>query len=199
MWKNYLLSSWRILIRQRLVSLIHILGLAAGLSAATLIYLYVNSELQYDIHHPDAERIYRLNSVLILDGQTDRVAMNSLRAASELADQYPEIEAFCRIIDIGKQSVWYGEKMFSEDGVSFADSTYFNFFSYRFVAGDSKHCLDQPMQMAISKEVAIKYFGSAEEAIGKSLKFARKSYQISAVFIDGEKETQLPYSMIISL
>lgn len=199
MWRNYLISSWRTLLRQRSISLIHILGLAAGLSAAILIFLYVESELQYDKHHPDAARIYRLNSVLVLDGQTDRVAKNSLRAAPELMAMYPDIESYCRVVDIGKQSIWYGTKMFSEDGVCFADSTYFNFFKYRFAVGDAKTCLDQPMQMAISEETAIKYFGSVEEAMGKSLQFTQKAYQVSAVFVDGEAETQLPFSCIISL
>ncbi len=198
MIRNYLISSWRALLRNRLEAVINIVGLAAGISAAILIYLYVSSENSYDTHHKDGDRIYRINSVLELDGQVDRVARNSLRSVVELHEDYPEIQDYCRVFDIGKQSIWYGSKMFSERNICFADSSYFTFFTYDFISGD-EHCLDEPMQIAISEEVAVKYFGDAESAIGKQLKFTLKAYQVSAVFKSSEKETHIPYTFIISM
>lgn len=199
MWRNYLISAWRNMMRHRMEALINVLGLAAGISAAMLIFLYVKSEKSYDRHHESAERIFRLNSHMELDGQVDVIARNSLRAAPELMAEYPEIEDYCRVFDIGKQSIWYGTKMFAEEGVCFADSSYFRLFTYPFVAGNPATCLDKPMQIAISHKVAEKYFGSADEAMGKMLKFTLKSYMVTGVFESGTRETHLPFEFIISM
>lgn len=199
MIRNFILIAWRRLLRERHISLIHIIGLASGISAAILIFLYVESELAYDKHHQDAELIYRVNSVLELDGQVDRVSRNSMRALPELTEQYPEIASYCRVLDIGKQTAWYGDKVFSQEGVAFTDSTYFQFFDYKFIAGEGESCLNQPNMMAIDRPTAEKFFGSAEDAIGKALKFSRRDYQVNAVFEAPEQETQLPYTMLIAM
>ncbi len=64
MWKNYLVTALRNLRKHRGHSLINILGLAVGMAASLLIFLYVQRELSYDMFHAKADRIHR---VLLLD------------------------------------------------------------------------------------------------------------------------------------
>ncbi|WP_341835955.1 ABC transporter permease [Chitinophaga pollutisoli] len=61
MWMNYIKIAWRNLTRNKMFSVINILGLAAGIAASLLILQYVSNELSYDRFHGKADRIYRLS------------------------------------------------------------------------------------------------------------------------------------------
>jgi len=64
MWKNYLVTALRNLRKHKGHTLINILGLAIGMAASLLIFLYVQREISYDQFHSKADRIQR---VLLLD------------------------------------------------------------------------------------------------------------------------------------
>jgi putative ABC transport system permease protein len=60
MLQNYFLTTLRIFSRQKVYSLINIIGLSVGLASAIFISLYFADELSYDKFHKDEDRIYRL-------------------------------------------------------------------------------------------------------------------------------------------
>src|SRR5579863_6433999 len=62
MLRNFLLTAWRSLRKNSGVSLINIFGLSAGMTAAVLIFLWVNNETSFDRDHPDSSHIYRITS-----------------------------------------------------------------------------------------------------------------------------------------
>jgi hypothetical protein len=62
MFKNYLKIAVRSLFKHKVFSLINVLGLAVGIAASVLIYLFVRDELGYDRYHANAGRIYRLTA-----------------------------------------------------------------------------------------------------------------------------------------
>ena len=62
MIKNYLKIAFRNLWRHKVFSLINIMGLAVGMAACFLIFLYVSFETSYDDFHSKADRIYRVVS-----------------------------------------------------------------------------------------------------------------------------------------
>src|SRR5688572_19824791 len=64
MFKNHLKTAWRNILRQRSSSLINISGLAIGMSAAILIFLWVHNELNFDNYHKDANHIFRIKNYL---------------------------------------------------------------------------------------------------------------------------------------
>src|SRR5690349_15293011 len=53
----------RHLLRQRLNSTLHIVGLTLGISVCLLIGLFIHHELTFDSSQRDAERIFRINSI----------------------------------------------------------------------------------------------------------------------------------------
>lgn len=198
MFSHYFLSAWRNLLRHKAQSAINIFGLATGIASCLLIYLYVSSEQRYDRQFSDGDRIYRLTSNLNLAGQKDRIARNSLKPAQELHAMFPEIESYLRFMILGRQTIWYEDKMFNEKEIAFADSTFFQFFDFKVLAGDQKTCLIAPQSLILSETKAIKYFGSVNNAIGKVLKFQKNVYNVTAVF-RREGETHLPYEFILSM
>ena len=64
MFRNYLKITIRNLIRNKVHTLINLVGLSLGISCALLIALFVRDELGYDNWHTSKDRIYRLNSTM---------------------------------------------------------------------------------------------------------------------------------------
>src|SRR5690606_2711153 len=62
MLKNYLKTTLRHLWRQRLFTVLNVLGLAIGISASWIIYRMVDYEFSFDKKHPDSEQIFQIVS-----------------------------------------------------------------------------------------------------------------------------------------
>src|SRR5665648_1214719 len=62
MIKNYFKIAWRNLIKNKEISSINIVGLATGMTAAVLILIWVQNEMNFDNFHPQSESIYRLTT-----------------------------------------------------------------------------------------------------------------------------------------
>jgi len=199
MFKNYLITAIRRLMRNPVTSLINILGLATGMACAFLVLMYVMNESSYDRHHQHADRIYRVNSQLTLEGKTDKIAAQSMRAGPELAAMFPEIESYVRLSRVGMTTIKLGDKMVNESEMCLADSNFFDFFDFQIVAGDVKTGIKKRNTIAISTELAAKFFKTPQEAIGQVLKFPARSYEITLVYDADAFETHLPYQAYINL
>ena len=70
MFKNYLVTALNNLVKNKLYSIINIVGLGVGLAACIPITLYVQDELSYDKHWHKAQQIYRLNTEIEFLGTT---------------------------------------------------------------------------------------------------------------------------------
>ncbi|MEP3388573.1 MAG: ABC transporter permease, partial [Reichenbachiella sp.] len=71
MLKHYFSQFFRNLKRNKLFSLINILGLSAGICTSMLIYLYVDYQTSFDDFHENRENIYRVNQTFIWSDQVD--------------------------------------------------------------------------------------------------------------------------------
>ena len=65
---NYLKIALRSLWKNKVFSLINVLGLGMSLSIATVIYLIIDYHYSFDDFHPDQQRIYRVVTSSIIDG-----------------------------------------------------------------------------------------------------------------------------------
>src|SRR5687768_9425995 len=65
MLRYFAILFFRNLKRQKLFSIINILGLTAGIVSTIMIYLYVQNERSFDRFHTNAENIYRINQTFI--------------------------------------------------------------------------------------------------------------------------------------
>jgi putative ABC transport system permease protein len=60
MFKNYLKTAWRNIIRSKGYSALNIIGLATGMAVALLIGLWVHQEYTYDTFLADHQQIYQI-------------------------------------------------------------------------------------------------------------------------------------------
>ena len=64
MIKNYLKIAWRNLLKHKSFSFINILGLAIGIAACMIIFLYVHNEMTFDQYNLKTDRIARVTTIL---------------------------------------------------------------------------------------------------------------------------------------
>jgi len=168
MFRNYLITAFRSLIRQKGFSFINILGLAIGLAAALLILLWVQDELSFDSFHEHADRLYRVEEDQYYSGEIYHVNVTPYPSGPVWKDEIPEIEDACRYQWPSGMLFTYGEKAFYEGSCVAVDSTFFNLFTYDFLHGNKATALTEPYSAVLTEETAEKYFGD-ENPIGKSL------------------------------
>jgi hypothetical protein len=70
MIKNYFLTAWRSLWKNRTFSLLNISGLAIGISCATLIFLWVEDERNYNNYFTNQDHLYQVMDNQQFDGKT---------------------------------------------------------------------------------------------------------------------------------
>jgi putative ABC transport system permease protein len=98
MFKNYIKTALRTLLKNKSFTIINVLGLALGLAACLLIAFYVIDELSYDRFNTKADRIYRVNADIKFGGNSSSYAVTQPPLASELKANFPEVERAVRLI-----------------------------------------------------------------------------------------------------
>ncbi len=171
MLKNYILVALRNLWRHRGYTLINIFGLTIGLASTIFILLYVVNEMSYDRFHEKSDRIYRIWISGSMPATEMRHAVSSPPMAEALLNDYPEVEQAVRLRQAGGWIVKQGDRIFNEtdDEFIFADSTFFDVFSFKLLKGDPRTCLIEPRSIVLTEEYAAKYFGD-EDPMGQTLK-----------------------------
>lgn len=163
MLRNILKITLRNLFKDKFYSFLNIFGLSVGIAASFLIVLYVVDELSYEQSFEDKERIYRVaTSANFGDGQLTSIASSSAPLAAGFKNHIPEVEKITRFQPSTIYITIDGDR-FKQDKTYFADSTFFEVFSYKVLEGDPEKMLVEPNSLVITKRAAIKYFG--EEAV----------------------------------
>lgn len=150
------------MIKQSSYVALNVGGLAIGLTSFLFITLYVIHELSYDKFHKNYENIYSIKVVGRLAGGVLDQAVTAAPMAQAMINDYPEVLAATRVTRMGAWLIRFGENKFNEDGVLFADSTFFNVLDFKLLKGDLKTALVRPRSMVLTEEYAKKYFGNLD-------------------------------------
>jgi putative ABC transport system permease protein len=167
MYKNYIKIAWRNIRSNKLFSFINIFGLAIGIACCSIIYLYLNFEMSYDKYHQNSDRIYRVTTILKDPKKADHFAPSSPTMAVRIKTNFPEVSKYFRMNE-SKSMIAYGEKKIYDTRIKYADSTFFDFFTFKPVEGQTKNALTNPYTIVLTQSTAKKYFGT-QKAVGKLL------------------------------
>lgn len=199
MFKNHVKIAARNLWKHRSVSAINIIGLAVGLATCLLITLFVKDELSYDRYNTQADRIYRINVDILVNGTEfhDRATPAALGPA--LREDFPQVAQIVRIKREGNILVKKGNATLTEPDCFWADSTLFQVFTLPMVAGDPKTALTAPNSMVLSQSMAEKLFNSTD-VIGRTLLINNTTlYKITGVIKDMPAQSHVHFSFIKSI
>lgn len=192
--------AFKTIARNKLHSLLNILGLAIGLACAILIMLYLSDELSYDMHHENYERIYRVESDFNIKGRHDKFAVTAFPLGPALKLEFPEVESFVRFFSPSDNFILkYEDRNFSERDIYFTDSTLFEIFSHEFISGDPANALNEPNSIVLTESLARKIFGN-EDPLNKVIQTQdNQSNKITAVIKDLPSNSHLKFSAAISM
>ena len=184
MLKNYLRVALRNLRNHKAYSFINIIGLAVGIACCIAILLYVRDELSYDRFNRNADRIYRPAVLGAINGHEINGAMSPAVMGPTIAHDIPDVVLYTRLFKGGPPVMRYQDKTFSEDRFFWADSTFFEVFTFPFIAGNPRTALSQPNTVVITESTARRYFGS-ENPIGKFLNMDKQNdFSVTGVIKD---------------
>lgn len=163
-----MLSYLRFLYRNKLYTLINVLGLAVSMMFVILIGDYTWRQFSVDTWHKNKDRIFLLGSESNFNTWPN--------ATREIGAMYPEIEKTCCVIS-HSGNIKYGWNYYrgsafddhaEEADIMLADSTFFDFFDFKIVKGDRKTALNSPDKCVITESLA-EYFFKDANPIGKPL------------------------------
>jgi putative ABC transport system permease protein len=200
MIKNFFLSAFRNVFKNWSYSLINILGLSTGLAAVIYIFLFVQFELGYDKFHEKGENIYRVGVYGMMMNNEMNMAVTAAPMAEAMKSDYPEVVNTCRLREAGDWLIRYEDKKFNEKEFLFADSTFFDMFSFKLLKGDPKTVLTDANNIVMTETGAKKYFGD-DDPMGKLLKVEDDStlYEVVGLMEDPPENSHFHFDLLGSM
>ncbi|HEY5750934.1 MAG TPA: ABC transporter permease [Chryseolinea sp.] len=186
MIKNYIKVALRSLIKQKVYTLINVLGLSVGIASCLLITMFVIEEFSYDKFLTDADRIYKVALERKYPNHSTNYAIIPHSYADAISRDFAEVEGVVKVSGpINNVLVNYTDshnevKQFEENFVMAADSNFFSFFGLKLVKGDPKTVLTKATDIVLTQETAKRYFGQ-EDPVGKTLKIFNQDFNVTGI------------------
>src|SRR6185312_14251573 len=200
MFRNYFKIAWRNLWKNKVYSVINILGLAIGMAACMVILLFVFYEKSFDSFQP--RNLYRLNEVQKFPGMvaSQKVALSMFPMGPTLQQDFPEIRNFCRIRWSNKYELTYGEKRLFLPQVFRVDTSFFRMFNFPLLEGDPATALLEPHSAVLTQTTARNLFGNSDP-MGKTIVHEYGDttlYKVKGIVSDPPQNSHLQFDALFS-
>lgn len=198
MIKNYFKTAFRILTRNKVFSLINILGLSIALTSVLVIFLFITHEINFDRFHSNFDRIYRVNSKQIKNGVESFSSTVPVPLGTALKQELTGHDCVTQIYFRNEELLRVAQEKYMQKGLLFADTNYTKVFDVNFISGNPNDLKD-PNTLFLSEELANKYFGSLNDALGEEIViFDSIHFTVKGVFEDIPKNTHIAYKLLLS-
>jgi len=204
MIKNYFKTAFRNLMRNKSFTIINVLGLAVGIAASLLIFLVMRYETSFDNFHAKKDHIYRVGSIFNTQDGISYGAGVSFPVGPALRIDFPQVKEVGSIFRRGNDLITIEEngqlKKF-QSGVYYAEPEFFNMFDFGWLTGNPKISLSDPASVVLTKEIAEKYFGNWQTAIGKTIKYKNDNaqvYKVTGILKNVPPNTDFPLGVVVS-
>ena len=178
MFFNYLKVAIRNIIKHKGISFINIFGLAAGMTCAILIILWIQVQLSYDTGQVNRDRLYRL------ENESWVVMPPYLR---ETAAVFPEVEQAIRFYFWLEPTLKHNENIFTVTEFALVDNPVFEAFNFDFIAGNPETALESPFSLILTESIAKRLFGN-DDPLGKIVQMNNLyKYTVTGVVKDVKK------------
>ncbi|MEK6780924.1 MAG: ABC transporter permease [Bacteroidota bacterium] len=202
MFRNYIKTAVRSLLRHRFFSFINIFGLAIAMALSMVIIMLVADQMMYDRYNTKRDRVYRINSIPIgPKGETwNETATTTLPLKQELLDNYTGVEKAVRIMR-GFGNMWLEIEQNVNIPVAgyFADPEVLDVFEYELEYGDPQAALVEPYSVVLTKKAAKKLFRQ-ENPVGETFKVGDEGpYKITGVLKDSHHKSHIAFDALASM
>jgi len=203
MFKNHFKLAWRNLVKNLQFTFLNLIGLSTGLACVILIYLWVSDELSINKFNANDSRVYQV--IQPANEGNGAVTNTPGLLASALSKELPEVEYAAAVIP----STWFSNKgLFSfndthirADG-GFVSDNYFNIFSCHFIEGNKSQLFVSKNNLVISRNLALRLFGTTINVIGKTIKWNQEgfsnSYLVTGIFEKFPSNSTMQFDAILN-
>ncbi|MBN1272389.1 MAG: ABC transporter permease [Candidatus Aminicenantes bacterium] len=204
MIKNYLKVAVRNLRKHQGYTFVNILGLAVGIAASVLIFLYTANEQSYDKFHEKAERTYRITADWSNKGESRIHQLGTpFILAQTIRDKYPQVEAVTQITGpLGDVIIRNQDIVFKETDVFCAEPSFFDVFSFPLIKGSPEISLKEPNALVLTRSLTQKYFRH-EDPLGKTIEMQalgkKVLFKVTGVMEDIPENSHFRFDILISM
>lgn len=199
MFRNYLTTALRNLAKHKVYAFINVFGLAIGMAACLVIFLFISDELSFDGFHQKKDRIYRLDEVQSFEGMSPQnVALSMPGMGPNLLNEMPEISGFTRFWNWDKLMYEKEEKSLMVNRTAIVDSTFLEIFDFKLLEGDTHSALDEPYSVVMTEETAQKFFGRTD-VVGEQLIIDDDNFKVTGLLEDVPENSHLQFDALVSI
>jgi putative ABC transport system permease protein len=170
MIRNYILIALRNFKRQKLFSILNMIGLALGLASAILIFLYVSDELQYDTMQPYFHDTYRVGCTFTnANGQNFDNTSTPGYWVKYLKETRSEVLKGTRVDYIGYPTSLHHkakDKIILSEEIKWTEPGFDEIVAFDLLKGNRDKMFANPNSMIVSETGAKRLFGD-DDPIGQ--------------------------------
>lgn len=203
MFKNYLKTAIRSFQKQKGYTIINVAGLTVGIMSSLFILLWIQDEVNKDKFHEKDSRLYQVMRYMTVDGETLTTTSVPKPLAETLEAEYPEVE-HAILMSWEEEFLIQEEEQFSREQGRYIGKAFFESFSYPLLVGDPATVLDDKFSIAISEDMAIKYFGNSwrqrSDVIGTMFKVNNGDlHKLTGVFKNTGSNSSLQFDLLLPM
>lgn len=193
MFKSYLRTAIRNLLKQKMASAINIIGLTVTIGCVIVCYLFIDVQLSMDNFHDHRDSIHMVEYTINLSEKTETWGNSPLPLGAEIQNDIPGISGMTRV-GSASGAMRYQDQVFNEN-IRFVDKDFFEMFSFPLKEG-SRDVFNNRDRLVITESIARKYFAQ-ENPIGKPVIITFENKQ-SLSFVVGAVAENLPVNSSFS-
>ena len=196
MLKSILTTALRNIIRNRVFSLINLVGLSVSMSLGMLIIMIAKESFSYDRFHKDADRIYRINTMALrADGGREPYASTPFPLGTVIKENYTFAEVVVQINRRLNGDVTYGNVNVPVNGLT-VDPTFLTVFNFPLERGNPATALSEPNNLVLTPETAERIFGKTEP-LGQTLTISGYGeFVVTGVLKKTENKTHFDFQVL---
>jgi putative ABC transport system permease protein len=202
MFKNYLKTAIRSLLRHRFFSAINVFGLSVAMALSMVIIMLVADQMMYDRYNTKRDRVYRVNSIPMNEAGDSRTetATTALPLHEELLEKYTGVEKAIRIMrGFGNMWLELDQNVNIPIAGYFVDAEALDLFEYELEHGDKRTALVEPFSVVLTKKAAKKLFRQ-ENPVGESFKVGEEGpYKVTGVLKETKNKSHIAFDALASI
>lgn len=206
MIRNYILIALRNLWRNKLITLINLLGMSIGFGIFLILISWARFDAGFDRFHKDIDRMYLLNIRLTMNGSEYTSQRTGGIYGPLLPELFPQIESSCRVsqprefelgIQVDGQEEEVPMKYLDENLVLMVDSNFFDYFDFPLVSGNVEKVFNARDHIVITENLAEKLYGK-ENPLGKQIRIGEGGYfTVAGVAADPPAGSTIQFSALL--
>jgi putative ABC transport system permease protein len=203
MFKSYWTLAWRTLVRNKLYTLVNVLGLALGICACLVIYLITSYEFSFDTFHPDHDRIFCVD--VVLHGDHRNCVPGPMPAAMRREmtgfQTVAAFQTYVASVTIPGDQNGKAQRFADDRSLAIVEPQYFDIFRYRWLSGNAATSLTMPNSVVLTAKKAREYFGDLDpdRVIGRTIYYQDTlMVRVTGVIADWTGNSDFNFSQWIS-